>query len=223
MNPFVILLGIVVIILIYVLYLYMNTGATTLNYNASLLTTVPPITAISNPGSLRYAYGVWIYVNSWDSNDTKTIFSRDKNVRLYLDKTSPTLYLDVTNGDMSKQTVKITDNFALQKWVYLIISVDNQFVDTYIDGKLVLSKKLVGLPAQPSSDAVSNPVILGGSPWDASVSKFIRWTKPIDPQTAWDYYLSGNGNTNITKTLSSYSANLSILKDNVLSSKITLF
>lgn len=222
MNPIAILLGIVVIILIYILYLYMNPVASTLNSSASLLSSVPPITSLNNPGSLRCAYGVWVYVNSWDANATKTIFSRDKNVRLYLDKSSPTLYLEVTNGDSTKQTVKITDSFALQKWVYVIISMDNQFVDTYIDGKLILSKKLDKLPSQPSSDATANPVILGGTPWDASVAKFIRWTTPVDPQTAWSYYLSGNGSS-MTKSWSSYGANLSILKDNVLSSKITLF
>ena len=35
----------------------------------------------------------------------------------------------------------ITDNFPLQKWVCIGLSVDSQFVDGYIDGKLIRSQR----------------------------------------------------------------------------------
>jgi hypothetical protein len=37
--------------------------------------------------------------------------------------------------------ILITDNYPIQKWCYIVISVDSAFIDCYLDGKLVLSQK----------------------------------------------------------------------------------
>ena len=85
MNPVLIILGIVIAILIYVLYRYFTIKSSTIQSSASLKTTVTQITNIESPTNTRYTYGIWIYVNSWDINANKTIFSRKDNLKLYLD------------------------------------------------------------------------------------------------------------------------------------------
>ena len=40
--------------------------------------------------------------------------------------------------------VKLTQNFPLKKWTYVTISVDNSYIDSDIDGKLIRSIKLEG-------------------------------------------------------------------------------
>ena len=107
--------------------------------SANLNDNISAISVTNNPTSSRYAYGLWIYVNSWDNNENKTIYIRDENIKLYLDTDSPTLKCDITMTDDEVQSFEITDNFPLQKWVYIIISVDNQYIDCYLDGKLVRS------------------------------------------------------------------------------------
>ena len=132
----------------------------------------------------------------------------------------------------------ITDNFPIQKWCCVCLSVDNQYFDAYLDGKLVKSQRMftqspgssVGImPAIPPDS--STPIYLGNSDssqvsftaFDAFVADFKRDTAPIDPQTAWSRYLSGNGNNGIGKALSTYGINLNILKNNVQQSQITLW
>jgi Concanavalin A-like lectin/glucanases superfamily len=236
MNITVIILGITLIVLIYVLYLYLSPGNNVLSKTAALNVAPPPITSIQSPTSSRYSYGIWIYINTWDSSQEKVIFSRDKNLKLYLDKTSPTLYLDVTMNDASTQTVMITDNFFIQKWVHILISVDNSFFDFYLDGKLVKSQKLFTasngttaavIPATPGDTTV--PILLGATAiksttYDAYVARFIRWTEPLNPQTVWNTYMQGNGNSwGIFPNLSAYNADVSILKNNIEFSKFQIF
>jgi hypothetical protein len=245
MNPVLIILGIVIAILIYVLYRYFTIKSTTIQSSASLKTPVTQITNITSPTNTRYAYGIWIYVNSWDINANKTIFSRKDNLKLYLDKSSPMLKLDMTMSNSTVatpvvETLTVTDNFPIQKWCHIIVSVDNQFVDVYMDGKLVKSKRFYtitnsgqttigNMPKTPGDITV--PVFLGNSDvsvvpfssFDAYAAMFKRWTGPVDPQTAWSNYMDGNGGNSLSKTLSSYGINVAILKDNVVQSKFALF
>lgn len=245
MNPVIIILGIVIAILIYVLYRYFSVTSRTIQSSASLKTPVTQITDIQSPTNTRYAYGIWIYINSWDINANKTIFSRKDNLKLYLDKSSPTLKLDMTMNNSTaalpvKETLIVTDNFPIQKWCHIIVSVDNQFVDVYMDGKLVKSKRFYtttmsgttsigNMPKTPGDTTI--PVFLGNSDgsiqpftaFDAYAAMFKRWTGPVDPQTAWSNYMEGNGGNSLSKTLSSYGINVAILKDNVVQSKFALF
>jgi hypothetical protein len=235
MNLIIIILGIVIAILIYVLYNYFTVKSNTIQSAASLKTPLTAITNFEAPSNTRYAYGIWVYVNSWDTNVDKVIFSRANNLKLYLDKNSPTLKLDVlmTDGSIYAPAMQITDNFPLQKWCHIIISVDNQFVDAYLDGKLIKSQRFLKntnnmtiIPKQPGD--LTSPIYLGNSgsaspsPFDTYIAKFKRWTGPIDPQTAWNSYMEGNGNSGLFKVGSSYGVDVALLKDNIIQKKFSL-
>jgi hypothetical protein len=225
METTTIVLAIIVIVLVYVLYAYFVSGSSVISKSASLKEGGnSPITTINSGQSTRYAYGIWTYVNTWDSTREKTIFSRDNNIRLYLAANKPSLYCTITcvgsdGSSLENQNLLITDNFAVQKWVYIVISSDNTVVDAYIDGKLVNSTKLPSSPNQPGS-AKEVPIIYG-SGWDCYVAGFQNWSNPIGPQEAWDNYLSGNGNA-MSQFFGSYSFNLGIMKDNVQQSSYTV-
>lgn len=220
MSPVAIILGVVMIILIYVLYKYFTTSTSTLGAEINLaVAQVTPFTAkanIANSTSLRYAYGVWIYVDSWDSLATKDIFYRKNvdnyDIRLYLEKLTPTLKCDFYTG--STETVTITNNFPIQKWVYIIVSVDNRVVDCYIDGKLTTSQQLQKQPIVSDSD-------INVGKFSARLAKFQRFTSPIDPAAAWSNYMSGNGST-LKNMFSSYGVDVSFKKDNVEQQKFTI-
>jgi hypothetical protein len=130
-----------------------------------------------------------------------------------------------TNGGTSQSTI-ITNNFPVQRWCFVLVSVDGQFIDYYINGKLVRSeKKQSNTPlAIPSSDSSAYPVILGNPsgtpPFDAYLAKIIHWSAPVDPQTAWSTYLSGNG---LVNTLMPYHANLAFIKNDVTTSTYQLW
>lgn len=225
MNPVVILLGSLVFVLFY--FLYINYFTQKVLADKIDLNTQSPVIAydsLPNPGATRYSYGVWIYVNSWSNNNNKNIFSRtpssttppaSEDISLYLDKQSPTLKFKIKITDSLSVEVPITNNFPIQKWTHVIASVDNKIVDFYLDGKLVLSKQL---PDQPKVSL--SPIQIGKEPNDIFLAKFYRWTYPMDPQTAWNEYMGGNGQSTV---LPNYGMNVSLLKDNVINKQISLF
>ena len=225
MNPVVILLGSLVFVLFYFLYINYFTQKV-LADKIDLNTQSPAIAydTLPNPGASRYSYGVWIYVNSWTNTTSKYIFSRtavsatgtsSDDISLYLDANSPKLYFNIKMSDSSVTTIPITNNFPIQKWTHVIASVDNKIVDFYLDGKLVLSKQLTNQPIISSS-----PIQIGKQPNDIFLAKFYRWTYPMDPQTAWNEYMGGNGQSVI---LPNYGMKVSLLKDNVINKQISLF
>ena len=240
MNYVVIILGVIVIILIYILIRIVSASAVELTSSANLNDDISSIDITNNPTSSRYAYGLWIYVNSWDNNIVnKTIYERDENIKLYLDTDSPTLKCDITMTDDEVQSFEITDNFPLQKWVYIIISVDNQYIDCYLDGKLVRSGRAYtqettntngeeiettkAFPKTPSGTGNAGKIKLGGDKWDAYVTKFKHWSGPVNPETAHSEYLSGNGQSSFRNFFSRYGLDILIKKDDVEQTKLSIF
>jgi hypothetical protein len=229
MNWIAVALGIVIIILFYVLFTYFtSTSSTLVSSTANLMTQQPNITSINSPTSSRYAYGVWIYINTWNNNAKKQIFARSNNISLYLDTTTTTLYCDIKMADNSNTTLLISSNFPIQKWCQVIVSIDNQFADCYIDGKLVLSRKLDKLPYNPPDS--STPIVLGSTgsggsyvPLDISIMSFQRWTEPVDPQTAWASYMSKSNSGSVLNMFSSYGIDMNILQDNVVKNTFKLY
>jgi hypothetical protein len=239
MNTIIIVLGVIILILIYILFKYFSTNYTNLNTTTNLNNIIPAMKIANSPTATRYCYSAWIYINSWDNNVNKVIFSRANNLKLYLSKSSPTLKLDMAMNDGSKGSMIVTDNFPIQKWCFIAISVDNQYVDAYLDGKLIKSQRFynqslsgnqqVGIMPIVPPDS-NTPIYLGNSDissvqftaFDAYVAKFHHYSSPIDPQTAWNAYLDGNGNY-FTNSLSAYGINLNILKNNVEQQQIILW
>jgi hypothetical protein len=194
MNKIAILLIIVVILLFYVLYNYFSVRKTNLTSSADLKNQTS-VDITDNPGSAHYAYGIWIYVNNWTS-ETKVIYARNDNIELYLDGGSPILKCKIMLNNNSDKTLEITDNFPLQKWTHIVVSVDGQYVDGYLDGKLLKSGRMIDStgtngPKQPSSTSIA--MQLGGNNFDAIAARFQHWAEPINPQTVWNEYLDGNG------------------------------
>lgn len=223
MNLLLVSLGVLIILLIYILYVYFTSQESTLTKEGNLKTGLPYVTSIDSPTNTRYSYGIWIYVNTWDPNVEKTIFKRDNSLHVYLDQTAPILKCSMTMSDETEEEIIVTDNFPLQKWSCVIVSVDNQFMDIYLDGKLVKSQRFFkpDSSVMPKTPNDSDPIIFGS--FDAYIKDFKRWTEPMDPQTAWNEYLKGSEHDNILKSLASYGIDVSVFRNNEIQSTFSLF
>ena len=222
MNYVIIVLGIIVVFLLYYMYTRLLTPSV-IKQSAKLNETNPPIAYLKDPTSLHYAYGIWLYVNSWDNTKEKVIISRDKNFTLYLDATTATLYCKMYLHDDTTQLITITNKFPLQKWVYIVLSVDSQIVDVYLNGKLVISQKITKTPKMPGDSTV--PLLLGGADtWDANVADLIRVSHAMSPQEVMNNYISGyNSVVGGIFSMSSYKANLKVLKNGEIFADTQLF
>lgn len=80
------------------------------------------------------------------------------------------------------------NNFPLQRWVNLIVSLNNRTMDVYLDGKLVRTC-ILPAPAKIDPDA---PVILtpggGFKGWTSNTQYFAT---PLNPQEAYNIYAVG--------------------------------
>lgn len=225
MKLVIVILVIIVVILSYVLIRFYSGGPSNLVTITSLKSSNSIIPVSNMSSSTRYALGIWVYVNSWDSNKVKTIYLMPGKVSLYLDPMRPILYADFfMKGNNDKPTtISLSDNFPLQKWVYVTISVDNSFVDLYLDGKLIKSIKLDGIQC----DATESKMYLGGNPAslnDIVVARFLKWDNPLSLSEVWYQYMRGNGSSSgFNRIMSSYGITVNLLKDNVQKGTLKLF
>jgi hypothetical protein len=240
MNTIMMVVGIIVLAVVgyYIWYTWFS-GVNTLSskqINLNAVVAPPPVLAssLSNPKSTRYSYGIWTYINTWNVSKNKVIFSRLNDIVVYLDDTSAVLkciigpkYTDGTKVignvvDLTKidttQAIVITSNFPIQKWVFLTFVIDNQTIDIYLDGKMVKSLAI----QQVSPDDQNNIYYGYASGFDTVISGFQRWATPIDPQTVWSTYTSGNGSSTMGAA-GGYHAEINVTKNSSPSTKIKIF
>jgi hypothetical protein len=188
-----------------------------------------PISSIGSPDSRRYSIEMWMYVYNFDgtskyiisrSANESTDASRINNIGIKLDSASPKLSIEYskkgTGNTSTAQTQLITDNFPLQSWVHLIVSVDNSFIDVYMNGKLVKS-------FQDTINAPSATSLIEYGQLNCYLAKMTRTLTATDPQTAWDLYIAGNGENPLAKYLASFGLSMTLQKNNQDYSKITVF
>lgn len=225
MNTAVIILGVLLIVVTYLVF-FVFTGSQSLTAKVDLGSQQTEITSdkISDPGSVRYSFETWVYVYQFDGTG-KYLFYRNgtggKNIGLKFDSQSPILKLDYvyinSRNAETPNTLVISNNFPIQTWTHVIVSVDNNYIDVYMNGKLVKS-----INVKLEAPSTTNPIVYEIT--KAYLAKFVRNTYPIDPQTAWDHYSSGNGmSSSVSSMMGNYGATITFNKDAAEYSKLQLF
>lgn len=203
MDFTVILLILVLIVILYLFYTYFIASTKKLVSSAYLLNAVNPISITDQPTIVNFAVGVWVYMNTWNTENPKNIFALKNGsteiLSLDLGSTDPTLTTTVANNEIT-----LTDNFPVQKWVFVIVSLSNNIVDGYLDGRLVTSYQLP-LSTKLGVTGAATLSVTFQSGVDAYIYNFQRWTYAMDPQTAQSAYYYGAPSTN-----SAMSYNLSV-------------
>ena len=232
MNYTLIGLGVILCVIIYMMFRFISeqgktvTSIVTLDRN----TTNPdvPFTSLSSPTSSRYFLSFWINVVDAPSSNSETTLFKIVNpastdiVTVSLTSTSELKYSMAEQNNGGTKSHTIMTNFPLQKWVYVILSVDGKTIDLYIDGKMIRSENLVNLPVTTTKDskfvftnAASTAVV--------HMAKFERNPTAVDPSTAWSNYIAGNGGNYFSNLFSSYGATFTLTKDNLDVNKFSLF
>ena len=219
METSTILLIVAVVILIYIIFFVM-TGTQSIMKKTDLAVAQPPMPAseLVSPEASTYSYSMWVYVYGPKEQigANKYIISRTsaatsgKNIGLRIDATKPSLMLDYTattpTEASAQKTVQISDDFPLQTWVHLIVSVQGQYIDCYMNGKLIKSIK-------DTVDTPSGSTDLEYGRFPAYLAKLERTTKATDPQTAWDEYTKGNGENPLKKYMANLGLDIVFSKD----------
>ena len=232
MDYLIVFLGtLLVVIIVYMLYTNYFSSTTQLSGEIDMKDKPADITVdkLTRPDASRYAYNIWIYIDkplSSTAASPSKIFDRANDLGLFLDGNTSNLTLRLHRGrntPANDVTYQLSNNFPLQKWVYITISVDNSMIDMYLDGKLVksvIAEAISTVSHRP--DAVSG-ITFGLNP-GAYMTKFNRTLTPSDPQTAWSTYMDGSGSKmGLGNLANRYNVDLSIMKDSLNVNTIPLW
>lgn len=224
MNYTLVILGIVLLLVIYILYKVLDEKSRSVASKMDLKVSNQSV-AVENTGkaeSTRYYISTWIYVNNLPGSESSIYKLEDSSheyLNLLLTNTAVLKY-KIKAADDSIPDYTIMSNFPLQKWVNIILSVDNDTVDLYIDGKLIRSHKVEKRIKQIGKTGTN---IIFGSPVDAYLAKMERQPKAMDPTNAWNKYMEGNGGNYFSRMFANYGGNFTLTKDDLDVQEFQLF
>jgi hypothetical protein len=240
MNLKNILLGVIVVLILYATYSYFFNDHTSVDlvglHNAKKNLRIEATSLPGNYGSVDYTFSIWIYINSWNYQygEEKIILFRGKNVDNTDVKGSPKVTLDSNTNNLKIETLTYstsdkTDpgvlnacsipNIPIQKWVNILFTTNNKTMDAYLDGKLVKTCVLKGVPKMDKSA----PLFLtpkGGFSGYTSRLKYLART--INPREAYEIYKDGYSDSLLGGILNKYKIKLSFLKGSEEISSLSL-
>jgi hypothetical protein len=237
MNYTIITLVFIILMMMYVMYVY----ATNTNLVSGVVKLTEPGSAspilwtkLTNPGATTYHYEGWLYIKQVPTGK-KCVFYRGDAVG----NADFALILEGKNLSVCKQgkiqggvqddsvaltvLANVTTDFPLQKWVYFVVNVvNNNIIETYLNGKLINTKQLQGTTLLNVN--TKSPVYIGGaSSCNGYLTKFKREPSALTPDDVWKRYLEGNGISSLSNWLAGYNASFSVYNATEEVKKYTLF
>jgi len=186
-----------------------------------------------NGTSENYTYSIWMYVDDWSyrTTDKKIVFSRGfrGTPQMYLDGPENNLTVsiltypsDQTPANANQNYLNFTcgvKNVPLQTWTNIIVSVNGRSLDIYMNGKLVRTCVLPGVPyVDPKSSVYLTPK--GG--FAGYTAKFNYWADAISPQQGWNIYKDGPGGNMLGNLLNQYKIQINFMKGNDTEASVTI-
>lgn len=216
---------IIILLIIIGVAIYLASSAFSLDYliqNSKPLNPIGTISAsaLDAPGSSRYFYEGWFYINTnVPVSKENVLFNRGNEFVVTLKGSTLNVYAPSSDGgtvnngvfdpsgDATKNNLLVSvPNFPYQKWAQLVVNVDSQQVDVYIDGQFVQSKTS---PSVIGSTA-TNTITYGNKYVNGKVARFRRPAKNINPQGVWKSYMKGSGQG---ESVSDYHLNVQVTKN----------
>ena len=111
------------------------------------------------------------------------------------------------------------DNIPIQKWVNVIVSLYGRTLDLYLDGKLVRTCVIPGVPRVDNAVDIHVTPSGGFSGWTSS---FKYWSYASNPQEAYNIYKDGFGKGILANAFSKYRLRFSTVKDNKVTSSFEI-
>lgn len=183
---------------------------------------------IDVPSSNRYCYEGWFnIINNFPPDKANVLFNRANNFVLYMQQSKLALAINgratvdasgratiSTASPPAGDEIVVTNAYPFQKWAYIVVNVDGNNVDVYLDGRLVANKVVaIGFTS-------TDGLVVGNKFMDGRVAHFNRYGFNMNPQDVWSKYLYGSGQSN---SASNYHVNVGVLKNNVQQRDFKLF
>jgi Concanavalin A-like lectin/glucanases superfamily len=226
MNYMLIIIGFIVVVAIYMLYKYFTNTTLTSGVMDLSKRTEYKYDKLKTPTSKIYSLSGWIFMTGQTDNGGGFIFQRaaaagsaNWNFGLKFNGTT----LDFYGGTKQQAQFTITNQLPLQKWVYVVINVNGDLVEVYLNGKIVKTvKHNDNTLTTPFSSTAS--LFVGDSTIKGYITQFSMVPELIGAATVWKNYLNGNGVGNqFLNYFMPYNINMAVTKDDVLQRQFSIF
>ena len=179
----------------------------------------------------NYTYSIWFYIDDWNYRygENKVILAHKtlnnkSNPIISLAPTTNNLhiitkYYGTEGQDMTQRNSCNISNIPLQKWVNVITTLNNRTLDVYLDGKLV---RTCLMPGVPEINTNSKIILSPDGGFSGYTSSILHITKSINPQQAYNIYRKGYGGSILGNLMSNYKLKVALYENNVEKSSITI-
>jgi hypothetical protein len=163
-----------------------------------------------------YSYSIWIAVEDWNYRfgEKKIVFSRTQGgvvgpqVSLGAQENSVSVEVGTFPGGAAEECTM--QNVPLQRWVNIIVVLHNKALDVYLDGKLVKTCILQGVPKIGHTAPV---YVCPDGGFSGSISNFRFFNYAMNPRQAYEIYREGYSGANLS-FLEKYRLKLAFMKNN---------
>ena len=210
-------LGLIVLLIIYLVYIWFFTDSTKIymltGANDALTGTTINNADIPKKLTHDFTYAFWIYVDEWSEGleKNKVIIRRpsasgEDSIKIFLTPHVNNMQFNLGTMDSAPNTpgnfnCKL-NNIPLQRWVNIILTVNNRAADIYLDGKLVNTCIATSVLKEDSATNIdickadTSTTVEDMSGFRGSISNVIYYTRTINPREAYSIYREGPGSGN---------------------------
>lgn len=230
MNYMLIIIGFIVVVAIYMLYVYFTNATLTSGVIDLSKTTEYTYDKLKSPNSKIYSLAAWIFMTGQTGQGgfiIKRQSTEDEkiNIGLYFNGTTLELFGGAapSGNPPTNKLFTVTNQLPLQKWVYVVVNVNGDLVEVYLNGKIVKTVQLTSTTLT-SNFSPSATLKVGGSSIKGYITQFSMVPEIIGASKVWKNYLSGNGIGNqFLNYFMPYNINMTVTKDDVLQRQFSIF
>ena len=136
--------------------------------------------SFNQPDGAVFTYAYWMSVNDFTFNygHQRLIFAKNNCPGVYLDSTSNSLIVKINTYGGGQESILIP-NIPAQKWVHVVVEVNQYSLNVFINGILRQTHTLNQLPLQNL-----DPLIVGSSEsgWDGTITGLTYYSRTLKPE-----------------------------------------
>ena len=221
-----IIIGVVIVIVIYLLYVWLfgdSSRSHLVSMHDARKSLIITGDNVPHGSSSDYTYSFWVYISNWNYRvgEKKVILARGKDASVpvpeislgaMLNNIEVTLgtYAQGHSGDAVNHTCTL-ENVPLQAWANVIVTLNNRSLDIYLDGKLVRTCVLPGVPKMTSGIPL---VVTPNGGFVGYVSNISYFSRAVNPREAYAIYREGPGGSNwLSNIFNKYRLRFEFLKN----------
>ena len=242
-----VIIVVVLVIVLYLLYLWLFTDKSTTQLfsvqNGKSYLELPSKDLPGSGLSGDYSYSFWMYISNYNYRygAPKPILVRrgeTGNYFPYIGLAGSTNDLEIKvgykqGGNSSTELNCNVHDIPLQKWIHIVVTVVGRTVDVYLDGKLVKTCVMSGLPDLTDNDKAPihiNPLdgiaqfdTDGEKGFAGHLSKLEYYGRGLNPREVYERYRSGFSDTGAGgEALSKFNLKIAFLQDDKEVSGVTI-